>query len=279
MPSFPINLGGLESEDPRNVPLGAAQAPAPYPAKLTPDVSAIPTYYQDGQPACGGHAFAWFKSYLDFLNLQLAVARSPRFTYAIAKTLDGIPNVEGTTGEALFKSGKYFGTPDLSLYPNDIHRPKQQYADASQIPNPAKENAVQNRTGTYAVVYNPSLERTKQVITQNQAAILLIYCDDGFFGTNTPAFTQKKYGHFVVAYGYDENGVYIVDSTEPTSAYSYKYIPATAFAAGFIREAWTAVDIPNWKLKGITSKIDLIRYLTTSIAFAQMRLTALLKGR
>ena len=275
MPSLPLNLGGLRSTDPRNVPLGAVQAPAPYPATLKPDVSAVPTYYQNGQPACGGHAFAWFKSYLDFLNLQLAIARSPRFAYTIAKTLDGLPNVEGTTGEALFKGGKYFGSPDLSLYPNDIHLPKPQYADASQIPQAAKDNALQNKTGAFAVAYNPRLERVKQIVAQNQATILLIWCDDGFFGTTTPTFTYKLYGHFIVAYGYPENGVYIVDSTEPTSAYSYKYIPASAFANGFIREAWTAVDIPNWQLLGITSNNDLIRYLTTTIAFLQTRL----KGR
>ncbi len=276
MPDIPLILGALESKDPRNVPLGAVQAPAPYPVRLKPDVSQVPTYYQNGQPACGGHALAWYKSYLDFLNLQLVIPRSPRFPYAIAKTLDGVPNVEGTTGEALFKTGRDYGLPQLSLYPNDIHLPKPQYADASQIPQPAKDDALQNKTGPhFAVTYAPSLDRTKQIVFQNQASILLIYCDDGFFGTNSPTFTEQKYGHFVVAYGYDEDGIYIVDSTEPTSAYSYKYIPRAACNTGYVREAWTGVDIPNWQLKGITSNNDLVRYLTTTIAFLQSRL----KGR
>jgi len=276
MPQPPvINLGALESKDPRNIPLGAIQAPSPYPVRLLPNVSQVPTYYQNGQPACGGHALAWFKSYLDFLNLQLAVARSPRAAYAIAKTRDGLPNVEGTTGEALFKTGRDFGLPQLSLYPNDIHLPKAQYADASRIPQAAKEDAAKNKIGPFAVSYNPSLDRTKQIIWQNQATILLIYCDDGFFGTTAPTFTEKKYGHFVVGCQYDEDHTYAIDSTEPTSAYSLKAIPRAAFDNGFVREAWTAVDIPNWQLVGITSQSALVRYLTTTIAFLQSRL----KGR
>src|ERR1700760_2524889 len=118
MPDIPLNLGAIESTDARNVPLGAVQAPTPCPARLLPDVSQITTYYQNGQPACGGHAFAWFKSYLDFLNIRLTIPRSPRFTYDICKLIDGVPNVEGTTGEALFKSGRDYGIPQLSLYPN-----------------------------------------------------------------------------------------------------------------------------------------------------------------
>lgn len=275
MPDTPLNLGALESKDARNIPLGAVQAPASFPVRLKPDVSPVPTYYQNGQPACGGHAGAWFKSYLDFLNLQQGIARSPRFIYDWCKLVDGVPNDEGTTLNAIFKVLRDRGAPQLPLFPNDIHLPKAQYRDAQNIPPAAYEDATKNKTGAWAFLSDLTLDGVKMKISQNQAVILLIYCDDGFFGTTTPTFSEKKYGHFVVAYGYDEDGVYIVDSTEPTSAYSYKYIPRPAFNAGFVREGATAVDIPNWQLVGITSNYALIRFLTTTIA----ALTSRLKGR
>lgn len=270
----PLNLGAIESLDPRNIPLGAIQAPAPYPVRLHPDVSQIPTYYQAKQPACGGHAGAWFKSYLDFLSLMRAIARSPRAVYAVCKAIDGLPEAEGTTLNAIFRALRDYGAPELSLCPNDVHLPKDQYKDFSQITQPAKLDAAKNKIGTWAFP-STTFDSIKRAIWQNQAVILLIYCDDGFFGTNTPTFTEKAYGHFVVAYGYDEDRVYIVDSTEATTALSFKSIPRSAFLAGFVRQAATAVNMPNWALIGLTSQTAIIRWITATIAFLQSRL----KGR
>jgi hypothetical protein len=272
-----LNLGALESKDPRNVPLGAVQAPAPFPATSRLDVSPVPTYYQNGQPACGTHAGAWFKSFLDFLNLRLAIARSPEFGYRIVKRDDGLPNVEGTTLNAIFKWLRDVGICRLDLCPNDVHLPKDQYKDASLISPAAFADAAQNKTGSWAFLSDLSFDGVRRAAYQNQAVILLIYCDDGFFGTNTPTFTTKKYGHFVVAIpDYDENAITIIDSTEPTSAFSRKSIPRSAFDQGFVREGATAVDIPNWQLIGLTSKNAVIRFILAQLIALY---TALLKGR
>jgi hypothetical protein len=262
-----LNLGALESTDPRNIPLGAVQAPAPFPATSRLDVSAVPVYYQNGQPACGGHAGAWFKSYLDVLNLQLAIARSPRFIYDICKRDDGVPNDDGTTLNAIFKSLRDQGAPQLALYPNDIHLAKPVYRDASLIPSAVFQDASQNKTGPWAFLSDLSFDGVRRAAWQNQAVILLIYCDDGFFGTNTPTFTTKKYGHFVVAIpNYDDNAITIIDSTEPTSAFARKSIPRSAFDQGFVRQAATAVDVPNWKLRGLTSQSAIVRWITLQLA-------------
>jgi len=213
---------------------------------------------------------------LDFLNLAKALARSPRQLYAICKRDDGLPNDEGTTLNAIFKALRDVGVSELAHCPNDIHLPKNQYRDAARITPAALIDASKNRTGSWAFLSNVTLDVVKRAIWQNQAVILLIYCDNGFFGTTTPTFKEKSYGHFVVAYGYDEDGVYVADSTEATSAFSYKYIPRAAFDNGFIRQGATAVNIPNWQLIGLTSPNAVKRFVLTQLITLY---TQVLKGR
>jgi hypothetical protein len=277
MPDVPLNLGAVVSEDPRNVPLGAVQAPVAFPDEFHALFAEVPTYYQNGQPACGGHAGAYYKSFLDYLSLQLAVRRSPRQLYAICKLIDGLPDEEGTTINAIFKALRDYGAAELSLYPNDVHLPKKQYRDASLIPPRALADAKLNRLMPgYAVQNWPSFDDIRRSVYLKQAAILLIYCDDGFFGTNDPTFTRKKYGHFVVAIPeYDRSSITVADSTEATSAYSMKKIPKAAFEDGFIRQIGVAANLPNWLLLGLTSPNAVKRFIYQQIAASR----ELLKGR
>lgn len=83
-----------------------------------------------------------------------------------------------------------------------------------------------------------------QAIYQNKAVLLLIKCDNGWWQGATPTFTTPLYGHFVAAYGYDENGIYVVDSADPNTAQALKYIGKQYITAEFFFEAGTAVDLP-----------------------------------
>lgn len=270
-----MNLGGLPNPiDKRDINLGSVQPPTPFPFAFRPDVSIIPKYYQGKQPACSGHAGAWLKSYLDYLSLQMAVPRSPRQIYAICKRDDGIPEQEGTYLRQIFKTLKNVGVCELSLHPNDIELSKADYKDVSKISTNAFLNAILNKTGAYANVDDISFGGIKNAIFENQAVVILIYCDDGFFGTTTPTFTEKKYGHFVIGCQYDENNIYVIDSTEKDLSLSLKAIPYTAFTNGFIREAGTTLNIPNWQLKGLTAKNDILRFILTQLISAY---TSLLK--
>jgi hypothetical protein len=278
MPDFPLNLGAIESKDPRNIPLGAVQAPVRFPEEFHARFDEVPTYYQNGQPACGGHAGAYLKSYLDYLSLQLAIARSPRQLYTICKLVDGLPDEEGTTLNAIFKALRDYGAAELSLYPNDVHLPKYQYRDASKIPNAAVVDAAKNRIAPgYAIRTWPSFDDVRRTVYLKQAAILLIYCDDGFFGTNDPTFEEKKYGHFVVPIAdYDRSTITVIDSTEPTIAFSTKRIPKSAFDNGFMRQVGVGANIPNWQLRGLTSPNAVKRFIYQQLLTAY---TQVLKGR
>jgi len=257
----PNNLGALSSpRDDRDIKLGSVQVPQPVPFSFRPDVSAISRYYQGSQPACGGHAGAWFKSYLDYLNLQLNVERSPRFIYSICKRDDGYPG-EGTYLRQIMKTLTNVGACEMKFLPNDITLPKAEYINLNNIRLPAFEDAKQNKITAYVAVDDLSFSGLCQAIYKNQAVILLIWCDEGFFGTTTPTFTSKKYGHFVVGCQYDQANIYVIDSTEKDPNLALKAIPRSAVESGFVREAGTAMDLPNWQLVGLTSNNAIVRFI------------------
>lgn len=239
----------------------------------TASAPVVTRYYQGGQPACSGHAGAWFKSYLDYLTLRLSIARSPRQIYSICKRDDGIPENEGTYLRQIFKTLKSTGVCELSLHPNQIELPKSVYRDPLKISPVAFADAFNNKAGAYATLNDLSFTGLQDAIFQNSAVILLIYCDDGFFGTTTPTFTTKSYGHFVVACQYDQDNIYVIDSTEKNTSLSLKAINKKYInGTGFIREGGTAINIPNWQLIGLTSKNDIIRYILQGLIGAYTKL-------
>jgi hypothetical protein len=257
----PLSLGAVESpKDKRDINLGSVQAPQTIPAVYRPAITSVPTYYQGRTPACGGHAGAYFKSLLDYLSTTVAEARSPRFVDTINKRDDGVPHEEGTFLRQIFATLKYVGACQLHLHPNSIDLPLPQYRNPALISAAAYADAALNKTGEYAFVRDLTFEGLKQAIYQNKAVILLIWVDSGFFRTAKPVFTNRSSGHFVVACQYDEDNIYVVDSTEQDPALALKaihksYIP---FA---VREATTAINLPRLLVKGLTSRNDIIRKL------------------
>jgi hypothetical protein len=91
----------------------------------------------------------------------------------------------------------------------------------------------------------------RQNIYQFKAVILLIKCDEGFWGTEIPSFTQPLYGHFVVAYGYDQDYINIVDSADPNIG--FKKISKSYFVPKFIIETGTAVDLSPTQIQAIVT--------------------------
>jgi hypothetical protein len=259
-----LSLGGVEREkDKRDIDLkylGAVQAPVARPAKYLEDVSHLPTYFQGLQPACGAHAGAWLKVRKDSRDTGTPANYSPKFTWNDIKTFDGYPLEVGTDMRSIFKSLQKTGACDYSLLPNTVEEPLEVYGRTILSPL-MTQNASTKKTGDYGFVTDLSFEGVCDALYKYKELILLIKCDAGFFRTTTPTFTVPRYGHFVVAFGYDENYVYVKDSTESDPAYSVKRIHVGYFKPEFIREAGTAVNIPPLVKKMLTSKNDIIREL------------------
>src|ERR1022692_1272030 len=116
-------------------------------------------------------------------------------------------------------------------------------------------NASLKRVNSYAFG-STDFQSVCQHIYQNKAVALLIKCDDGFWGTDTPTFTNPKYGHFIIGYGYDQDYVYIVDSADPT--FGFKKIAKQYFTPTFIKETGTAVDLSPTQIQAIVTQTQTV---------------------
>lgn len=235
---IPTVLGAIErTKDERDFPLGAAQVPTPRPPVFIPDISWLTRNYQGSTPYCGAHALSHLKAILDRTRY------TPRYSWIKIKAIDGYPLATGTDMRSIFKATQANGTNDFSPLLNDVTLPIDEYSAPATITPEYDANAKPKAIESYAFG-ETDYASLCQYIFQNKAVLLLIKCDEGFWGTETPTFTTAKYGHFIVAYGYDENGIYVIDSADPDDTHAFKFIAKQYITPQFILESGTAVDVP-----------------------------------
>lgn len=116
MPAFPFkNLGAIPYQR-TGKELRVAQAAAPAPQTYSdPTFFNTPILMQALSPECGGFSLAFAIAYL--LKLQQPLSGS--FAYAYEKTVDGLPNDEGTLITALYTTAAKAGTCLKELFPDD----------------------------------------------------------------------------------------------------------------------------------------------------------------
>ena len=136
-----------------------------------------------------------------------------------------------------------FGAADFEPLENDVTLPVNVYCDPSIVTPTIDANAATSQIGNYGFG-NTDFASLCQYAFVKKAVLLLIKCDDGFWGTSTPTFTTATYGHFVTMFDYDETGIYVLDSADPADQFAVKHIAKQYITPTFIRESGTALDIP-----------------------------------
>jgi hypothetical protein len=167
-------LGVIHEENPQGFKLGQVQAPVVIPKQFNctdaGPIPAIPILMQGQSPECGGYSLATLISILKTLTTAL----SGCFDYAFEKTVDGEPNIEGTTISAIGKAGAV-GSCLCPLFPDDGVIMQQEsnnttpFTDASAA---AKADALTRAIGTPFLLEDLSFEGIAQAICQNGAVIL-----------------------------------------------------------------------------------------------------------
>lgn len=247
----PSNLGGLpRTPDARDFPLGAAQLPVTIPPQYLPDISWFQRNYQGQTPFCGEHAGSHLKALIDFFTLTASPQerKNPRYGAIKMKTptspvYDGFPITAGTDMRSIFKWLQVVGADDYEPLENDVTLALATYCDPTVITPAMDQDAAGSQIQSYAFSAT-DFNSLCQYIFQNKAVLILIKCDNGFWGTTQPTFTNATYGHFIVGYSYDSNGISIVDSADPDDAMAFKYINKKFITPEFFFESGTAVTIP-----------------------------------
>jgi hypothetical protein len=238
--------------DHRDIQLGAVQAPVAIPASFLPDNSWLVRNFQGQTYFCGEHAGTHFKAILRYIesNGTSKPRYSPRYGVIKLKAPksslnDGFAITSGTDMRSIFKWLQKAGAADFEPLEDDVTLPLSTYCDPKAVTPDIDANAAQSVIGAYGFG-DTDFQSLCQAIYQNKAVLLLIKCDDAFWASANPIFTAPKYGHFVVADGYDKNAGYIriIDSADPNPAFAVKTIAKRYVTPTFIKEAGTAVDIP-----------------------------------
>jgi hypothetical protein len=278
----PTKLGAIERpKDPRDILLGSVQAPATIPYPYIPDISWLVRNYQGQTSFCGEHAGSHFKAILDHSEIMpLAVRYTPRYGAIKLKTpdspvADGYGPDAGTDMRSIFKWLETLGADTFEPLENDVTLPIATYLQSSVVTPDMDANAATQKIGSYAFGNEQlDFESLCQAIYLNDAVLLLIKCDDGFWGTATPTFTTAKYGHFIVAFGYDENSIRIIDSAEPNDAFAIKTIAKEYITPTFFFESGTAVDIPRAVKQALITSTALPISVRAALTSGQLSLAA-----
>ena len=149
---------------------------------------------------------------------------------------------------SIFKSLTTDGADAFEPLENDVTLSLPVYSDKTVVTPDMDSAAAENKILSYAFG-TTDFDSLRQHIAQYKAILLLIKCDDGFFGTTTPTFTTPKYGHFVVAYDYTPTSIKIIDSTE--REFPLKEIGKQYITSDFIKESGTAIDLPPQEVQKI----------------------------
>lgn len=245
MEGIPSVLGGIpRPHDPRDFPLGAIQAPVAIPDAWLPDYSSLPRHFQGSTPYCGAHASAHLKQVLDCAeNSATTPNYTPRYSWIDIKEFDGALLEAGTDMRSIFRSLASAGADDFAPLENDVTLPIGEYSSKDAITPEMTANGSARAIETYAFGAT-DFESVRQHVYQNKAVLLLIKCDNGFWGTTTPTFTTPLYGHFVCATGFTADAIRVIDSADPNDAFAVKMIGKEYFTPQFIYESGTAMNVP-----------------------------------
>lgn len=151
---------------PSQLALQAVALPKSYITNITPFKAPSQILMQNQEPSCVAHSVAWGAMVRWWQATGQIVKLSPRFLYAMAKTIDGIPNDGGTTYQAVLQILETYGVCEDSYFPNDTTLDVDTYTNAALIPQAAKDNAAKYKL-TSSQLTDLSVDGLQQGIYQH----------------------------------------------------------------------------------------------------------------
>lgn len=257
-----FSFGCLPSPiDYRDILLSAIKAlPTSYPDSYEVNISTLAVNNQGLIGSCVGQALQKKKQVAELIETKKIIDLSPRFIYALSKTMDGYSG-EGTYPRAALQVLQKYGCSIERVLPNDTTLTHEQYINASNLTEADYKEALKYAIKNFAYV-QPTENELKQGI-MNGGVVITMKLDhswwtkkDGTFSFDKaeilplrPPTNEHSY-HLVFMYKWDKdrsgktrfwirnswgkewaedgNGYFIFDDYKDS-----------------LVEAWTFVDLPN----------------------------------
>ena len=204
-----------------------------------------PVRDQDEEGVCVGFATACgMKEYQEFLDYGKLVELSPRFVYAEAKKINGIPGLEGTTIRAAMKVLKNKGVCQEKFWP---YQPYQK----DKPKEGALSNAKKFRILTYARILN--LNELRLSLATKGPCVMGIQVFKGMLKTKTGIIPLPKKnetslgGHAICIVGYDDER----ELVKFKNSWSTKWGQAGygfllySYIERYMMDAWSSVDMED----------------------------------
>lgn len=245
----PMGFGGISHQQTvSDIELGSITPSTPIPTTFLPPYS-LAIKMQAQQPDCGANAGAELKQIFEQKEY------SEEYLWKKIKLIDNVPIDSGTTLLAIMQTLQKTGVCDLSLLPNNPYISETDFADPSVITSAMNDSAANNKISNYAFQWSPSFQDIKTAIYNHKAVILLMRVGAEFWtsANGVSSWAEKDIlplspnfpitsGHFVLAYGYDENYIYFINSWSDT--WGRKGIGYFAENyAGRVEELGTVIDL------------------------------------
>ena len=207
-------LGALiSSPDNHDIQLGKLQPNSGYPAEFESSMGIEPLF-QNGFPMCGAYAAAHLISAMETKETGKVSKISPDSIWKEIKKIDGHPAEDGTDLRSIFKATSKTGGCDYDLLPIDYGKSLSDITKYDLTKEQA-DNAFPRALSDKAYGVGYGIESLKKDIFLYGYGISLMKIGNTWWGKKEVYIPQEiDGGHFVMAYGYDERGVRIIDSAD-----------------------------------------------------------------
>jgi hypothetical protein len=178
---------------------------------------------------------------------------SPNFIWKDIKSFDGYAPENGTDLRSIFKSITRSGGCDYDLLPTD-YSASIEAITKNDLTEEQKDNAHPRILSDKAYGVGYDIYELKRDIYLYGYGIVLLPIGNTWWGkSEVVPYTKFDGRHFVLVYGYDEDGIYILDSADKD--HPTKHINN----ACQIVEYRCAFDCENWRIVAMKKQIFLLK--------------------
>lgn len=174
----------LELPDYRNLP-AAGILPDRTVTMVHTKMSDIEHWNQAEQGDCVPHAHWKIKQALKFWSTGEMINPSRRFSYALDKQTDGLPNIQGTLPSIEDKNQASFGSPDNSLIDDNPHVSFEQFIDIPRT-DAIQQAAIKNLQGLPYLDVKPSFEDIAQALQHCKLLAISVRCGVSWYPGISP---------------------------------------------------------------------------------------------